>query len=69
MMTLRQLYQNETIKCLLERTDVDEKKRRSREMYSVVKVYASKHEANNALNNNLPMSAILAHDGTVHIPF
>ena len=38
-------------------------------MDSVVKVYTSKNDANNALNNNLPMSAILAHDGMVHIPF
>ena len=38
-------------------------------MDSVVKVYTLKNEANNALNNNFPMSAILAHDGMVHIPF
>ena len=67
--TLHQLYQNETIKWLLERTDVNEKKIRSREMDSVVKVYASINDANNALNSNLPMSAILAHDEMVHIPF
>ena len=69
MITLHQLYQNETIKWLLEQTDVNEKKIQSREMDSVVKVYASKNDANNALNNNLPMSAILAHDGMVHILF
>ena len=38
-------------------------------MDSVVKIYGSINDANNALNNNLPMSAILAHDGMVHIPF
>ena len=38
-------------------------------MDSVVKVYALKKHAINALNYNLPMSAILAHDGTVHSPF
>ena len=38
-------------------------------MDSVVKVYALINDANSALNNNLPMSAILAHDGMVHIPF
>ena len=67
--TLCQLYQNETIQWLFEQTDVNEKNTKSREMDSVVNVYASKNDTNNALINSLPMSAIFAHDGTVHIPF
>ena len=69
--TLRRLYQHETIQRLLNDCMSEEEKQNieSREMEDTVKVYGSRQMAEDVILQNQPITAVLDHQNRLHIPF
>ena len=69
--TLRRLYQHETIQRLLDDCMKDEqtKNETSRQMEGSLKIYGSRQMAEEAIDSSQPITAILNHKNVLHIPY
>ena len=69
--TLRQLYQHETIQMLLDECVREENSNRqtTREMEGALKVYGCCQMAEYAILHNQPNTAIFNHNNILHIPY
>ena len=69
--TLRRLYQHETIQRLLDDCMKQEKNENptSRQMEGAVKVYGSRQMAEEAIYSAQPMTAVLDHKNVLYIPY
>ena len=69
--TLRRLYQHETIQRLLDDCMREEQNANqpSREMEGALKIYGSHRMAEEAILHNQPITAVLDHKDLLHIPY
>ena len=69
--TLRRLYQHETIQRLLDDCVREEQNENqtSRELEGALKVYGSRQIAEEAILHNQPITAVLDHKNLLHIPY
>jgi hypothetical protein len=64
---LRRLYQNETLKRLLEVKRPSEQSKEPDILEGAVKVYKSREEVDKALKSNLPLSALKLGNNSIHM--
>jgi hypothetical protein len=66
---LRRLYQNETLKRLLEVKRPSEQSKEPDILEGAVKVYKSREEVDKALKSNLPLSALKLGNNSIHMVY